>query len=72
MIKLTDEIVILAKKLEETGIKPLDALHLSSAVVSGANYFCTCDDSFLKKAKTIVDLNVKVVSPIELVQELNV
>ena len=59
-----------AKQFEKTGIKPLDALHLASAEKAGADYFCTCDDRFLKKAKRIVSLQTKAVTPLELIQEL--
>jgi len=52
------------------GIKPLDALHLALAESGQANYFCTCDDNILKKSKQIMDLKVKVLSPVDLVQEI--
>lgn len=44
----------------------LDALHLALAEAAGEDYFCTCDDKFLKKAKAMTDLKTKAVSPIEL------
>ena len=50
----------------------MDALHLASASTSKADYFCTCDDKFLKKAKSFEGLNTKVVSPTELVMELDI
>ena len=53
------------------GIKPLDALHLASAEVAQVDYFCTCDDRFLRRAKTIADLKTKVVTPLELIEELS-
>lgn len=59
-----------AKTFEKTGIKPLDALHLASAEEAEADYFCTCDDKFSKKAKKISGLKTKAVSPLELIQEL--
>ncbi len=59
-----------AKLFEKAGIKPLDALHLASAEKAEADYFCTCDDRFLKKAKHIASLKSKAVSPLELIQEL--
>ncbi len=59
-----------AREIEEVGIKPLDALHLASAEEIDADYFCTCDDRFLKKAKRLPDLKLKAVSPLELVEEL--
>jgi predicted nucleic acid-binding protein len=49
---------------------PLDALHLASAEAAQVDYFCTCDDRLLKKAKTVHDLKTVVVSPIELAEEL--
>jgi len=45
-------------------------LHLAFASVSKVDYFCTCDDKFLKKARSYERLNTKVVFPIELVMEL--
>ena len=69
-LELSQEIEILANKLEVSGLKPLDALHLAFASASKVGYFCTCDDKFLKKAKGFDGLNTKVVSPTELVMEL--
>ena len=54
----------------ESGIKPLDALYLASAEAVEADYFCTCDDHFLKRAKATTT-RVNVVSPLELVTILN-
>ena len=52
------------------GIKPVDALHLASAVEAKADYFCTCDDRFLKQAKAVDTGQTKVVSPLELITEV--
>jgi len=52
------------------GIKPLDALHMALAESGNADYFCTCDDIFLKNSKRVKDLTVKMVNPVELVQEI--
>lgn len=71
-IELTPEIEAMARRLKSSGLKPLDALHLASAYVSKADYFCTCDDKFLKKAKSFDGFNTKVVSPTELVMELDI
>jgi len=59
-----------AKELNRLGFKPLDALHLASAEVGHADYLCTCDDRFLRRAKTIKRLGTKVISPVELIGEL--
>ena len=70
--ELTPELEALARRLEASGLKPLDALHLAFASASKVDYFCTCDDKFLKKAKSFARLNIKVVSPTELVMELDI
>ncbi len=59
-----------ARTLHAEGIKPLDALHLASAVEAKADYFCTCDDRFLKRAKAVDTGQTKVVSPLELITEV--
>ncbi|MEI7694747.1 MAG: PIN domain-containing protein [Chlorobium sp.] len=52
------------------GIKPLDALHIALAESDNADYFCTCDDKLLRNANHVKNLTVKVVNPVELVQEI--
>ncbi|RME11203.1 MAG: PIN domain-containing protein [Ardenticatenia bacterium] len=69
-IRLTKDIEQRAKDLNRLGVKPLDALHLAMAEAGKVDYFCTCDDQLLKRSKRIQDLKVKVVSPLELVEEL--
>jgi len=69
-IQINEEIENRAKRLTEIGIKPLDALHLASAEQAQVEYFCTCDDNFLKKVNSVKDLKTKIVSPIELIEEI--
>jgi predicted nucleic acid-binding protein len=52
------------------GIKAMDALHLASAESANCDFFCTCDDRFLKRAGEIMDLKSVVVSPMTLEKEL--
>jgi predicted nucleic acid-binding protein len=59
-----------ARTFQAKGIKPMDALHLASAVVAKADYFCTCDDRFLKRAKAMDTRQTTVVSPLELIMEV--
>jgi hypothetical protein len=68
-VSLKDTIEERARMFAAVGVKPLDALHLASAEAAQADFFCTCDDRFLKKAKSLPDLKMKVVSPIELAEE---
>ena len=59
-----------ASQLVKQGFKPLDALHLALAEEGAVEYFCTSDDKLLKRARHLGDLSVKVVSPVELAEEL--
>jgi len=69
-IHLTETIEKRAQELNAQGFKPLDALHLAMAEAGNVDYFCTCDDRLLRKARRMKDLQVKVVSPLDLVKEL--
>jgi predicted nucleic acid-binding protein len=53
-----------AQALNKMGIKPVNTLHLGSAEAAGADYFCTCDDRFLKKAKKLKKPQIMAVSPL--------
>ena len=68
--KATEAVKNRAAALNAKGIKPLDALHLASAIEVGAAYFCTCDDRFYRKAKRIDTGKIAVVTPLELITEL--
>jgi predicted nucleic acid-binding protein len=70
VIIVTEKEKLRAEKLMTFGIKPLDALHVALAETGNADYFCTCDDRLLHNAKQVKSLMVKVVSPIDLVQEI--
>ena len=59
-----------ARRFQAEGIKPVDALHLASAVVAKSDYFCTCDDRFLTRAKALNTGQTRVVSPMELITEV--
>ncbi len=60
-----------AKVLEDRGFKAFDALHLACAESGKVDCLCTCDDWLLKKARRQVDLDVKVLSPLELGNEVS-
>jgi len=70
VINVTEKEKMRAAKLITFGIKPLDALHIALAETGSADYFCTCDDRILRNAKQIKDLMVKVINPVDLVQEI--
>lgn len=60
-----------AKELVELGIKPMDSLHLASAIIAEADYFCTCDDRLLRRGKNLDTIATRIVYPTELIMELN-
>lgn len=60
-----------ARQFEATGMKPLDALHLASAVEAEADFFCTCDDRLLKRSRAAETGRTRVVSPLDLVTEVS-
>lgn len=70
IVMIDAEIERRAEEFAQTGIKPSDALHLASAEAGKAGFFCTCDDRLLKKAKAFPELKVRAVSPIELLNEV--
>ena len=54
--------------MESLGLKGRDALHLAAAENARVNYFVTCDDKLLRRARRIGS-TVRVVSPLELSEE---
>ena len=69
-ILTTKEIINRAAEFEKRGFAAFDALHLASAEAAQADYFCTCDDKFLKRAKAQNDVQIRVCNPLELAQEI--
>ncbi|HET6569226.1 MAG TPA: PIN domain-containing protein [Rhodothermales bacterium] len=69
-VELSKTVERRAQALNKTGIATLDSLHLASAEAGDADFFCTCDDSFLKKAKREVSGRTQIVSPLELAEEI--
>ncbi|MBS0261463.1 MAG: PIN domain-containing protein [Planctomycetes bacterium] len=59
-----------ARTFVEAGVKPLDALHLASAIAAQADFFCTCDDRLSKKARSLDTAPTRVISPLELISEI--
>ena len=69
-VKTTETVVATAETYRDAGVKPLDALHLATATEAGADYFCTCDDRLLKKAKGLDRGAMHVVAPLEFIDAL--
>jgi predicted nucleic acid-binding protein len=55
----------------EAGARPLDALHLASAVEGGARYFATTDDQVLRTANRLERGPTEAVSLLHLIEEVS-
>ena len=71
-VELTDEIEAQAASFEKSGIKAFDAYQLASAMAEKADYFCTTDDRFRRKALGQETGLTQVVSPLELIENLTI
>jgi len=63
-----EEVLKIAKLLNEKGIKTLDSLHVACAAVAKADYFLTTDDGILKK--TMLADEIKITDPIGFIKEV--
>ena len=70
IINVAKKETLRAEKIMSFGFKPLDALNLALAETGKTDYFCTCDDKLLRNAKKVEDLMVKVINPVDLIQEI--
>jgi hypothetical protein len=66
VIQDTPDIREHARALAGRGIKPLDALHIASAVAGQASHFLTVDDGILTKRAPVRE--IVIASPLEFVQ----
>ncbi|MGH3087832.1 MAG: PIN domain-containing protein, partial [Rubrobacteraceae bacterium] len=62
------EILERATALEEIGFGAGDALHIAAAEHAGVDYFVTCDDKLISKARR-TNLLARVILPQELIEE---
>lgn len=59
-----------AATMVKRGVKPMDAVHIALAESVNVDYFCSCDDRLLRKLKRMKDFQIKPMSPLELIEEL--
>lgn len=71
VVPTTEDVERRADELMAAGLRPLDAFHLASAGAGRADYFCTCDDRLLRRGRVVQTSPPRVLSPLELVTELN-
>jgi predicted nucleic acid-binding protein len=61
----------LARRIEELGIAPFDALHLAAAEQSEVNVFLTTDDNLLRRARRGRGLlRIRVQKPVSWIREV--
>lgn len=70
IVKVDAAIEDRARDFERRSIRSMDALHLACAEAANVDYFCTCDDNLLRKAKRIAFTRMCVMSPQELAEVL--
>ncbi|MEM9775605.1 MAG: PIN domain-containing protein [Chloroflexota bacterium] len=70
-VEINEDLEKRAQDFIKSGVKPLDALHLASGEAANVDYFCTCDNRFLRRAQNLSNLRVKVVTPLELIERLS-
>jgi predicted nucleic acid-binding protein len=59
-----------ARRYEDTGLRPFDALHLSSAVEAEADMFCTTDDQLLQRGSEAETGHTQLLTPVTLIEEI--
>lgn len=69
-VELDPKLIQRGKELEAVGFKGADALHLACAEAAKVDYFCSCDEKLIRRAKTLKVVRVRVVSPLELAEEI--
>lgn len=66
-IKIGEDILVVAKNFESNGVKPRDAIHLACALKEEADYFLTCDDRLIKKARISNNI-ILIMNPIDFIR----
>jgi len=69
-VEAKEEVLTRAAVLVNSGVRPLDALHLASAETGGARYFATKDDRLLKVAQRVGLERTEPVSLLRLIEEV--
>lgn len=64
----SEQVLGMARMLQEQGVKPIDSLHISCAIHASSDYFLTTDDGILKKTTLIQ--RIKVTDPIGFIKEV--
>jgi predicted nucleic acid-binding protein len=68
---VTDAVETLAAFFEQQGLQAMDAVHLALASTAKVDFFCTCDDQLLTKARKLTGLGCQVTTLLNLVMEVS-
>lgn len=69
--RVSPAVIERARILQVGGVKTLDSYHLAFAAELGADFFCTCDDRLLRRARVAHQPPPAIVTPLQLLQELS-
>lgn len=64
----TEVVEHIATTLASLGVKPMDALHLASAIEAGADCFLTTDKQILRKMKS--NMQIQVLDPVDFIRKI--
>ncbi|MBK7673488.1 MAG: PIN domain protein [Candidatus Accumulibacter sp.] len=65
-MEVTPQIESLAEEFASIGAKPMDALHVASAITAGATFLLTTDKQLLKKM--VVEPRICVIDPVDFIK----
>ena len=65
-MEVTPQIESLAEEFASIGVKPMDALHVASAITAGATFLLTTDKQLLKKM--VVEPRICVIDPVDFIK----
>lgn len=67
-VSVNERVEAVAETLSRIGVKPMDALHVASAIEAHAEYFLTTDKALIRKMAK--HDSIRVVDPVDFVREL--
>ncbi|MBK1646858.1 hypothetical protein CKO25_19940 [Thiocapsa imhoffii] len=67
-VDTSQRIEVLAEQFAKKGIKPMDALHVASAIEAGATWFLTTDHALLRKMRS--ESRLRVADPLDFIRML--
>jgi rRNA-processing protein FCF1 len=70
VLPVSEEVLRRGSNLQISGFKGFDALHIAVAESAGVDFLCTADDRLKKRSATQAGIRVRVVTPLELFEEL--